>query len=291
MNGKPSADVQSFVEEQLNIKRHGVQAALGSQAPELRLEAARERIRRSAEQLAAALSAVDALDSGGRESAASSAGDALHGVHPGELQSVAMAGVDGGLESTTCDRTPHGAGFPAETSSDGDGLPQTVAHIGTFDATPPGFHAMPRSATDLHFESLLALTTAAVGPMHACVDLLEERCPLALPSADSAQKQAFDDSCIESASPALVAALGDYALSLQAVHASARDLRHASDEEVQACEACVEDQLSAVQLLLHHLHDDHEQWTGKAAKEEGDAARLSEQLLALQHDPTSERHM
>jgi hypothetical protein len=236
----PGEDVQHFLAEQLAIQRAGVRASLASHLPDARLEAARERIRKSAEQLAAALSAVGTLDN-------RSEGTATPSSPP------------------PCEETPAAvsAPFPRHNADDEPARSDTSAQSG-----------------DLHMDSLLALSTAAVGPMQACVELLDKHCP-DLPPSSSEQQPFNNNTDVGSAGAAVQAALDEFGVSLNALHASARELRQVSAEEAQTCEACVDDLSAALQSLLRHVHDDGD-IMGRALRAERAALLLTEQLRVLQ---------
>lgn len=234
----PGEDVQHFLAEQLAIQRAGVRASLANHSPDARLEAARERIRKSAEQLAAALSAVGTLDN-------RSEGTATPSSPPGEETPASVS-----------------APFPRHNADDEPARSDASAQSG-----------------DLHMDSLLALSTAAVGPMQSCVELLDKHCPDLPPFSE---QQPFNNNTdVGSAEAAVQAALDEFGVSLNALHTSGRELRQVSAEEAQTCEACVDDLSAALQSLLRHVTDDGD-IMGRALRAERAALRLTEQLRVLQ---------
>ena len=247
-SGRMSAEeVQSLVSGELLAQRAGVQAELASATPERRVTAARDRVRRSAAQLAAALAQIDAFDGTVRaaEGPAAAAPDTHSSPQPGGDRHAST-----GAASAGCSAGPDG------------------------DEPPVSAGSLSRSAASVHLESLRALSTAVREPLRAALRLLEERLPAGVGSARSQLSDASLDRVGTSD-----AALDECVSSLEAINVSATAVAGAAAAEADALDSCSADLGRAAQLVLQFLDDDARRI---GAGMEDVASRLASQLLLLQ---------
>ena len=248
--------VESLLHCELEARRAGVRAELANTTPERRVNAAQARVARSAEQLAAALAQIDAVDA----TTKAAAGDTVpitHSSQPGGDRLASTAAASAGS-----------AALEAAPSADGRDV-----------------HTASRSAATVHLESLRALSTAAREPLRAALRLLEEHLPEGVGSARSQLSDASLDRV-----GASDAALDECMTSLEAILVSARAVAGAAYGEADALDSCSVDLGRAAQLVVQYLDDDARRM-GAAAGMEDVIVRLASQLQQIEAQANADAHL